>query len=293
MSDENSRRKFMKRAGTIGVTGLMIGSSTIGSAAADETVTVTGYAYHDSEDNSPIPDFSIIFSGPERYDADLSETDDEWYNFKAVPGEYSVLVRADGYQTITETVPVESGGIQQHDFVLEPRDEGTLTGTVVDTNGDPIDGGDLSLKSGNYSLSTSTDSNGQFELELQEGDWDVTTDLLEYDNETKTASITEGESTELDFELTANTNGTLHLLLQADGDIPATDITLIGPLTDDGRHYEHGHIEAGDSFTKITAKAGTYDVAIEPGDGYASAIVDDVEIEQGDDTNLTHELEAI
>lgn len=272
----------------MGVTGLTIGSSAIGSAAADDTTGLVGVVYHGDENHSTIPEFRIVLIGPEKYEANIDEDDKDYYDFDVVPGEYKVLVTASGYSETVETITVESASTQKQNFVLEPANSGTLNGKVVTKSGESIDSDQLTvdLDGEYYPLTTSIDSNGEFEIDLQEGEWEVTPDILGYEGDPETVSISEDEPENVELEVSSTNKADLTLIVDLAGE-PAEKRILFS-----GTAIENRTLGPEETRLEDTVEAGTYDIAVEA-DGHYSEVDLDVELEPGSQNYLYYELEEL
>ncbi|WP_152419475.1 peptidase associated/transthyretin-like domain-containing protein [Halobiforma nitratireducens] len=195
-------------------------------------------------------------------------------------GEYNIEVEADGYVTKTETVTVGSDGATRKDFELEPVNAGTLSGSLVDENGDPVDSSSTRVDlDGDRSLMISPETNQEFEVDLQDDLWILEPEALGYEADREIVPVNEGETTELEVEMTSNDEGQVRIFIWVDeDDVPSTDITLENPTGDD---YEISHTN-GDAKLEVEVEEGSYIVEVQP-DGYDTQ-VDAVEVEHGSST---------
>jgi hypothetical protein len=79
---------------------------------------------------------------------------------------------------------------------------GSIAGTVKDSSGNPIAGVSISV-SGPSSGSTSTDNNGYYIISnLNPGSYTVTASIIGYNSQSKSASVSAGSTTTVNFDLT-------------------------------------------------------------------------------------------
>jgi protocatechuate 3,4-dioxygenase beta subunit len=161
---------------------------------------------------------------------------------------------------------------------------GTVTGTVTDADGNPIE--NASVTAG--SRQTRTDAQGQYTLEeVTEGDVTVTANAPEYEETTADSTVTEDSTTEQDLELTPGTpdyrlavdassvtegetltvDGAVANVGTATGTVNAR-LTVIGETTT-ARDFELGPQEDAALTEKIKTSAGDageYTVVLRVGD---------------------------
>lgn len=269
--------------GAMSVAGLSTGAAAIGSATADDEASVWGVAYHGSEKQSTISSPQVVFDGPS---SEIIYNVGDYYNITLDPGEYLVAPNAQGYDHNSQTITLESGESRELNFVFEPKFSGTLEGNVVDESGDSVEGSQGSIQlDGEYaSLSISPDS--EFEIDLQEGEWDIEPDILGYDAEAETVSITEDEATEAEFEVTSNGKALLYILLDFDGDDTETEVMISGPTNRDIT------LDEGEDEVVEKVEAGEYNIAVDP-DGYNSEVDIGVEVEHASENFVQYELEEL
>lgn len=103
-------------------------------------------------------------------------------------GTYEITASKSGYEPDTKTVSV-SGATSGVDFALSGR----LSGTITGVDGEPIDGAVVSTGT---NVSTTTDSSGQYDLGLTDGDYTLTVETDNYGD--KTVDVTVNGSTTKD-----------------------------------------------------------------------------------------------
>jgi hypothetical protein len=82
--------------------------------------------------------------------------------------------------------------------VTAVADDNVVSGTVTDSDGDPVAG--VTVESG-YGTTVPTNEDGEFELYVGDGSWDITVDAFGYATATETVSVSGGESVTQDLTL--------------------------------------------------------------------------------------------
>jgi hypothetical protein len=124
------------------------------------------------------------------------------YTIENVPADtYDVTASADGYQSSTEQ-GVEVGGDEtvDLDFTLALVTRGTISGRVSDADGADISGATVLIEG--TDLSATTDDVGTYTIaDIPTGEYQVTASADDYQPETKSVPVVEGETTIVDFVL--------------------------------------------------------------------------------------------
>src|SRR5699024_10122556 len=118
-----------------------------------------------------------------------------------VPGDYTLLAESYGFHTQETEIAIEEDEMITHNFILEEKSEGTLSGVITDQmTGEPVEGATLSLvEDANVTPVVSNDQ-GQYELMAYEGTYTlkVVADGYHYGEVEVTI---DGETIEQDVEL--------------------------------------------------------------------------------------------
>ncbi|WP_049923003.1 carboxypeptidase-like regulatory domain-containing protein [Halopiger djelfimassiliensis] len=123
------------------------------------------------------------------------------YEITVTSGDYTLEVIADGFKDATESVSVGPGENATVDLTLENAD-GTVVGTVTDTDGEPIEDATVTVAD----EEPSTDADGTFEVDLPV-DYDftvytVTVSADGYETVSKDVTIAPEKTTAVPVELT-------------------------------------------------------------------------------------------
>ncbi|WP_226005885.1 carboxypeptidase regulatory-like domain-containing protein [Natrinema salinisoli] len=195
------------------------------------------------------------------------------------PGEYTLEISAEGYQDASEDVTVEAGGTTTADVTLEPvPTDGTLEGTVTDTDGEPI--ADATVSAGD--LETTTDENGTYSLQLEAGDYTLEVSAEGYEDASEDVTVEVESTTTADVTLEERPGSVEGTVTDAAGE-PIADAT----------------VTAGDE-TVMTGDDGTYALELEPGEyalevsaeGYET-VSEDVTVDADATTTVDVTLEAV
>ena len=131
-----------------------------------QTGTLQGYVY-DADTTNPIH-IAVVFFDEETLA--FSDTNG-YYTLELPSGDQEVLVYADGYQLVFESVIVPDGGILERSFYLVPAEDTRIYGTVMDCRtGDPVRDARLETDTGTY---TYTDTSGGYSMVLSMGYYSI------------------------------------------------------------------------------------------------------------------------
>ncbi|MGQ3412616.1 carboxypeptidase regulatory-like domain-containing protein [Natrinema sp. LN54] len=203
---------------TVGLSGVTVAESdhhrlqddpiteSISNQETNETTHGTFTGTVTDEDGDPIPGATIYSIGTFIVDVDA----DGAFEIDLAPGEYNVTVATDNSSLHTdETVTIEENETTRRNFTLNTSaiDEpptGTLTGTITDEDGDPIS---KSRVSSPATFVVNPNDDGEFEIDLEPGEYNITATAYEIDPSIDdTVTIEEGETTRRNF--TFNTSAT-------------------------------------------------------------------------------------
>jgi subtilisin family serine protease len=82
--------------------------------------------------------------------------------------------------------------------ITAANDGNVVGGTVTDSNGNPVAGATVSSS---FGTAAETNEDGNFQLYVGDGEWDITVDTFGYAAATESASVSGGETTSLDITL--------------------------------------------------------------------------------------------
>ena len=130
----------------------------------------------------------------------ITDTDGT-YTITDVPtGECSVTASADGFESQTKPATVYDKQTTTVDFALIPIPVGSITGTVINSeNSEAISGATVTVDTGQ---STTTGADGTYTItDVPTGDRLVTASADGFESQTTTATVTENNTTTVDFAL--------------------------------------------------------------------------------------------
>lgn len=206
--------------------------------------TVSGVVTGDGP--TPVEGATVSAAGSETT-TDASGT----YQLQVPAGTQTVTVDADGFESSTGTVEVQTGGTATLDVTLDSLETGTVSGTVTDGAGDPVEGATVSAAG----TETTTDASGAYELQVPGGAQDVMVEADGFESATESVEVVAGSTTTLEVELTRVA-------------------TVSGTVTDEsGNPVEGATVSAGDA--EVTTDAsGAYEIQV-PGDTQELAVEGD------------------
>jgi subtilisin family serine protease len=172
---------------TADTSGMLYAYFTTGTIAG----TVTGPA-------GPVPaSVRILETGT----ATTSDVGTGSYSLDERPGTYQVRASAYGFEAEIQQVTVRAGRTAMVDFELGPVEHGSIAGTVVDDDGDPLPGASVSIDGAPVDPVT-TGPDGTFSFpEVAAGSHDLTVDKAAYQPFSTPVTVTAGEETRVDVTL--------------------------------------------------------------------------------------------
>jgi len=264
------------------------GETTTQNVTLDEAAIITGTVTDTNGD--PIAD-ADVWVHTEDYSVSVRNTTDGngRYAVEVTNGTYTIDVDADGYTSASITdVNATTGETTTQDIILD--EAAIITGTVTDTNGDPIADADVDAHTDDYSVSdrTRTNGTGQYTVEVTNGTYTLDVDADGYAPTTvEDVNATTGNTTTQNatLETAAIVTG---MVTDTDGNpVPDADVhvhTDNYSVTDWTRTDQNGRYVA-------EVANGTYAVEVDA-DGYAPATIDGVEASSGTSTSRNVTLQA-
>jgi hypothetical protein len=140
-----------------------------------------------------------------------TETDTRgMYVFRGLAeGSYTITYEREGYQGQTVTISLDEGEIEEiDDIIMEEVVKGKIWGYVKDIHGDPVESVILQLEGLQTGItdSDSSDKDGFFEITNLDADtYTIIAWKKRYRQATKTVTIGDGESKEIEFEMRRTT----------------------------------------------------------------------------------------
>ena len=161
----------------------------------------------DARNGDALKDALVTLTHQGTLDEYTGTTDDRGaYSIEVPEGTYDVEVSLQGYVTRTDEVTIGPGQERERDYQLHPE-ERRLSGRVTDTaTGSALEGVTVTVeerdgdtRSGGYSNSTTTDSDGIYEMYVLPGDYTMTIELPDHVTITEDFTIGVGEDREKDY----------------------------------------------------------------------------------------------
>ena len=161
--------------------------------------TISGNVF---EGSNPISNtFVMAFSETDSFFTHSG--DDGSYSLTVKPGTWKMLASKGGFlsDTLAVKIPVQAGQtVSGIDFNLV-RNIGTVSGKVLDDSGNPLV--NAIIMTADSSLSTVTDNNGNFSLQIEPGLYDLKATKTGYSMQSKSIEVKLGQTTEVTFALTS------------------------------------------------------------------------------------------
>lgn len=163
------------------------------------------FGFVNNEDDDALPGATVTLDGVDH--SDSVETDEdgafEFRNLSA--GNYTLTCEKEGYETFSQDISLGDDEIQDvGTIVLAEVVKATLSGYVVDIDGDPIENVRIKAKglTTGYKNTAATDADGFFEFtELEEDTYVLVLKKRGYKRKNMTVSIGEGESEEVEITM--------------------------------------------------------------------------------------------
>ena len=154
------------------------------------------------------------------------------YELTVETGEVELSVDNPRFESSSTTVLVQADQVQTVDIDLTPRETGTLGGAVT-AGGEPVEGVTVSVRdvaTGTEQATATTDSSGEYEVELGVQSYSVVVDELLFGEFEQQVNLTADERTGLDVALDRVNTGTVEGVVTGDdGPLAGVDIEFIDP----------------------------------------------------------------
>ena len=166
------------------------------------TETVSGQITNAS-DGTPIADATVRVKDDGETVIRTTTDGDGAYRLPTPVGNYQLVASADGYADNSTPINLTAGDPVTANLTLSPVATGTVSGQVTNaSDGTPIAGVGVGLvKNGSYVTSTETASDGTFQLEAPEGDYELTVWADGYDDNWTEVSLTDSDPKTVDLTL--------------------------------------------------------------------------------------------
>jgi flagellar hook assembly protein FlgD len=172
------------------------------------------------------------------------------YSVSIQPGSYTVSCSAANYQSqAINNVTVTSNQTTTANFSLVsiPLPDGTLSGTVVNSNNAPISGASISIGT----LNTLTDSNGIYSVSIQPGSYTVYCSAANYQSQSLDSVV-----------ITSNQTTTTNFTLES---TPLPNGTIAGIVTNAQNQPIAGAVVTAGELSTTTSATGTFTISAYPG----------------------------
>ena len=159
---------------------------------------------NDADDNA-LPGATVTLDGAEYSESTVTDEDGafEFRNLSA--GEYTLTCEKEGYETFSQDISLGDSDIQDvGTIILEEVVKATLSGYVVDIDGDPVENVRIKARglTTGYKNTAATDADGFFEFtELEEDTYVLVAKKKGYKRKNTTVSVGEGESIEVEITM--------------------------------------------------------------------------------------------
>jgi len=219
------------------------------------------------------------------------------YDIDLPEGDYDVTIEHDDYKTIYTEVTVVGDGSVEKNYRMDPKD-GKIYGEVTDkgTEG-PIKDAVITAEEKEsrgdpYTNETTTDRDGEYEMNLPPGEYTITVEHEDYIKLWDNITIAKEDEKELDYELEARPKkGTVYgMISDKDGGaaMEGAEVTL---ESTGGRGETYSDTTDADGEYSLTVPAGDYTLTVKF-DGYED-IDDTVTVEDKEEVEKNYEMEKL
>ena len=255
---------------------------------------VYGYVT-DSQTSDPIYEARIRFSDKDSGETTDVETDGEgWYSVELSPGDFDIYVSKEDYEDLEDEISLEDDDEEQRDFELTSEIKtGEVWGNVKDnSNENNIKGVTLTFtdKDTADEFTTTTDENGDYAIELVEGNYDISIEHEEFQTGTDTLTVEGDRDYERNYLLDPRESLLSGKVLDTENKEGVDGATVTAKAKEE---------RGGEPYTKTveTDSAGNYELSLPAGD-YQIEIEhedyltywDNLTMENGEDTELDFEV---
>ena len=158
----------------------------------------------DARTTNALPNAQVqLFAGSNLVAFLLTDTNGNYLITGIAPGQYSVTATLSNYQTLVETVTIQSNATSTVNFALQ-QSPGSVIGTVLSTTtGNPIVGANVNIYQGSNILASATsDSNGNYVLNnLAPGQYTLVASGNLFQNASQGATVVASQTTTANFSL--------------------------------------------------------------------------------------------
>lgn len=163
------------------------------------------FGFVNDENDDALAGVTVTLDGAEYSDSVVTDEDGAFQFSNLSAGEYTLTAEKEGFQIYTQSISLGDNEIQDiGTIVMEVIVKGTISGYVVDINGDPVENVKIKAKgiTTGYKNTTATDADGFFEFaDLDADTYVIVARKKGYKRAKQTISLGDGESQEIEIEL--------------------------------------------------------------------------------------------
>lgn len=202
-----------------------------------------------------VPDANVIVTDDDGAVTGLTTTNQNGgYSMRVPTGTVTVIANAPGYEdgVVTDVTIEENWETEQNISLFPEERDGTLEGEVTDDDDTPLDDIEVNIDHEMATVEpTTTNEDGEYSVDLWEGEYTVSVDRLGFESYTAEVTITDGETTVHDIELSRLDSGTVN------GSVRDADNQLL-----DGVDLTFSY--DGDIIDTVTTADGLYSIDLAP-----------------------------
>ena len=238
-----------------------IGSTTPRDFTLNDAAVITGTV---SDQNGNTVSGATISAWDSNFENFQQTTTDSQgnYELEAANGTYTIEASKSGY-ALTRKTGIQAVEGQTTTQDIDFQSAATVTGTVTDSQGNPLASAKVVVHDSGYQTyqSTQTNAQGQYTIQVPEGNYTIRAEKTGYAREQTQVSLSASQTTTKDFAL-----GTPAVIEGTVTDSNGNQEANVFVLVDDGETY----------FTDRTDKSGDYSIDVPAGNYSVTAFKDSI-----------------